>query len=217
MSRARVLLADDHTLLLDGLRRLLADDFDVVGVAVNGAELVQMAEELHPDVILLDISMPQLNGLDAARQLKQRGNPALLIFVTMHKDPTYVKEAFRAGAVGYVLKHSAGSDLVSAVNEVLQGRFYLSPLVSKATLTELIGVSSGGRARSEGELTERQCDVLRLIAEGHPAKVIASRLCVSQKTIEFHRAGIMRRLGLRSTAELTRYAMKHGLVNSETD
>lgn len=217
MIRVRVILADDHTLLLDGLRKLLEVDFDLVGLASNGQELVQAAERLKPDVILLDISMPLMNGLDAARLLKQRDNKAFLIFLTMHKDPAYVKEAFRAGASGYVLKHSAGTELVNAVREVMRGHFYLSPLVSKETLIELLGVSEPGSARRDKQLTERQCEVLRLVAEGQPSKIIADTLGIAQKTVEFHRNSIMKRLGLHSTAELTRYAVRSGILPPEEE
>lgn len=217
MSRTRVLLADDHTLLLDGLRKVLEADFDLVGVASNGKELVEAAAALKPDVILLDISMPLMNGLEAARLLKQRDGKALLIFLTMHKDPSYVKEAFRAGASGYVLKHSAGTELVSAVHEVLRGNFYLSPLASKSTLLELIGAPDPKNGGREKELTARQCEVLRLVAEGQPNKIIASTLGIAQKTVEFHRNSIMKRLGLHSIAELTRYAVRSGILPSDSE
>jgi DNA-binding NarL/FixJ family response regulator len=213
MSRIRVLLADDHTLLLDGLRRLLETEFELVGTVTNGRDLLTAADELQPDVILLDISMPFLNGIDAARQLRQRENKARLVFLTMHKDPNYVKEAFRAGASGYVLKHAAGTELVGALREVMRDHFYLSPLVSKATLTELLGPKSERGGRPSGELTARQREVLRLVAEGNAGKVIANILNISQKTVEFHKASIMRQLGLHSTAELTRYAVTHGIVD----
>jgi DNA-binding NarL/FixJ family response regulator len=214
MSRARILLADDHALFLDGMRKVLEPAFELVGTAQDGRELVAAATSLDPDVVLLDISMPVLSGLDAARQLRRAGCRAQLLFVTMHKEPSYVKEAFRAGASGYVLKHAVTSELLVAVNEVLRGNFYLSPLVTKALLTEMLG-GSGEGGSSRGELTARQREVLRLVAEGNSAKAVASRLGISQKTVEFHKASIMRQLGLRSTAELTRYAVNHGLLDDE--
>ena len=212
MRQTRILLADDHTLFLDGLRKLLENDFDLVGAVTNGRDLIEAAERLQPDVILLDISMPMLNGIDAARQLRQRGVRAKLLFVTMHGGTDYVKEAFRAGASGFVLKHSAGPELVGAVHEVMRGNFYLSPLVSKDTLTTLIDPNQPVSARASGELTMRQREVLQLVAEGHSAKSVADVLNISQKTVEFHKASMMRQLGLHSTAELIRYALSHGLT-----
>lgn len=212
MQPVRILLADDHTLFLDGMRKLLENDFEIVGTAANGRELIDAAEALHPDVILLDISMPLLNGIDAARQLRQRGTKAKLLFVTMHSGADYVKEAFRAGASGYVLKHSAGPEVVGAIHEVMRGNFYLTPLVSKDTLTTLIDPKQPASARASGELTMRQREVLQLVAEGHSAKSIADVLSISPKTVEFHKASMMRQLGLHSTAELIRYALSHGLT-----
>ena len=158
--------------------------------------------------------MPVLGGLDAARQLRHAGCRAHIVFVTMHREPSYVKEAFRAGAAGYVLKHAVTSELMTAVTEVLRGNFYLSPLVTKALLGELLS-GSGESGASRGELTARQREVLRLVAEGNSAKVVAGRLGISQKTVEFHKSSIMRQLGLRSTAELTRYAISRGLLDEE--
>ncbi|MFO0575462.1 MAG: response regulator transcription factor [Polyangia bacterium] len=214
MSRARVLLADDHALFLDGLRKVLEPALELVGAAQDGRELVEAAARLDPDVVLLDISMPVLGGLDAARQLRQAGCRAQIVFVTMHREPSYVKEAFRAGAAGYVLKHAVTSELMTAVSEVLRGNFYLSPLVTKALLGELLS-GAGESGTSRGELTARQREVLRLVAEGNSAKAVAARLGISQKTVEFHKSSIMRQLGLRSTAELTRYAVSRGLLDEE--
>ncbi len=194
------------------MRKLLENDFEIVGTVANGRELIDAAEKLRPDVILLDISMPLLNGIDAARQLRQRGNTAKLLFVTMHSGADYVKEAFRAGASGYVLKHSAGPEVVGAIHEVMRGNFYLTPLVSKDTLTTLIDPKQPASGRSSGELTMRQREVLQLVAEGHSAKSIADVLNISPKTVEFHKASMMRQLGLHSTAELIRYALSHGLT-----
>ena len=199
-------------LFLDGMRKLLENDFEIVGTVANGRELIDAAEKLRPDVILLDISMPLLNGIDAARQLRQRGNTAKRLFVTMHSGADYVKEAFRAGASGYVLKHSAGPEVVGAIHEVMRGNFYLTPLVSKDTLTTLIDPKQPASARASGELTMRQREVLQLVAEGHSAKSIADVLSISPKTVEFHKASMMRQLGLHSTAELIRYALSHGLT-----
>jgi DNA-binding NarL/FixJ family response regulator len=212
MQRPKILLADDHTLLLDGLCKLLENDFTLVGTVTNGRDLLTEAERLQPDVILLDISMPLLNGLDAARQLRQRGILAKLVFVTMHSGSDYVKEAFRAGAAAYVLKHAAAAELVGAVQEVLRGNRYISPLINQDVQSSLQSPKQPVSGRGSGELTLRQREVLQLVAEGHAAKSVADLLNISQKTVEFHKASMMRQLGLRSSAELIRYAINHGLV-----
>jgi DNA-binding NarL/FixJ family response regulator len=215
MQRPRILLADDHTLLLDGMCKLLENDFTLIGTVSNGRELLAEAERLMPDVILLDISMPLLNGLDAARQLKQRGVRAKLVFVTMHNGTDYVQEAFRAGASAYVLKQAAAAELVGAVHEVLRGNSYISPTVNKDVLATLNSARQPVSGRGSGELTMRQREVLQLVAEGHAAKSVADLLHISQKTVEFHKASMMRQLGLRSSAELIRYAINHGLVEKQ--
>ena len=205
MTRPRLLLVDDHQLLVEGLRKILEPEYEIVGTLGSGHELVATAESLRPDVILLDISMPLLNGFDAARQLKQRGVAAKLIFITMHEDPDYVREALRVGANGYLLKRAAADELLHALQRVLQDDVYVTPLI-KVELTK------DGSGLATGELTGRQRQVLQLIAEGHAGKSIASLLSISPKTVEYHKASIMKQLGLRTTAELTRYALKHGLV-----
>ena len=215
MSRTRILLADDHNLLLEGLRRLLEQEFEIVGTVCNGRELLVEAERLLPDVILLDISMPLLNGFDAARQLKQKGVRSKLLFITMHTGADYVKEAFRVGASGYLLKQSAGAELVGAIHEVARGKYYLAPEASSEPISTLINQNQPVSGRASGELTLRQREVLQLVAEGHAAKAIADLLSISQKTVEFHKASMMRQLGLRSSAELIRYAVSHGLVGKE--
>jgi DNA-binding NarL/FixJ family response regulator len=202
MKRARLLLADDHALVVAGLRKLLEPEFDVVGTVADGRALVVEAERLQPDLILLDISLPLLNGIDAARTVKNAFPGVKLVFVTMHSDPDYVAEAFRAGGSGYVLKRSAASELVTAIGEVLAGRTYLTPLVAVQPAP----------ARRTGKLTERQREVLRLVAEGRSTKEIAAILRISIKTVEFHKSGIMQKLSIRSTAELTRYAIDHGII-----
>ncbi len=206
--RARLLIADDHTLVVEAFRRLLERDFDLVGEAEDGRVLLQTAARLKPDVILLDIGMPLLNGIDAARQLKKIVPTTKLVFVTMYSDPEYVREAFRAGARGYILKRSAASELITAINEVLKGRYYITPLVTREALGPLLANADQKR----GRLTPRQREVLQLVAEGRSAKEIGAILHISTKTVEFHKSSIMDELGSRSTAELTRYALEHGLV-----
>jgi DNA-binding NarL/FixJ family response regulator len=211
--RPRVLLADDHTLVIDGLRRILEPECEVVGAVEDGRSLLQAAERLKPDIILLDISMPLLNGVEAARRLRKTVPDTKLIFVTMHADATYVNGAFRAGASGYVLKRCASMELVSAIQEVLKGRTYITPLVRKDILGDAT-VSPVWPGEVTGELTERQREVVQLVAEGHAVKEIAAILNVSAKTVAFHKSNVMRRLGLHSTAELTKYALEHGLAGN---
>ena len=214
MSRPRVLLVDDHTLVLDGFRKLLEDRCEIVGVAEDGRTLLRMAQELQPDIVTLDISMPQLNGVDAARKLKKILPRTKLIFVTMHADPAYVNEAFKAGAAGYLLKRSAGSELLQAIQSVMDGQCYVTPLVAKGLVQSVV---TGGRpaVQKDKSLTSRQREVLQLVAEGMTIKEIASALSLSPKTVEFHKSQIMTELDLHTTAELTKYALVHGLLASD--
>jgi DNA-binding NarL/FixJ family response regulator len=209
MKRPRVILADDHTLVLDGLRKILEPECEVVAAVEDGRSLLAAAEELKPDIILLDISMPLLNGMDAARMLRGIAPDAKVIFVTMHADATYVTAAFRAGASGYVLKRCASMELLEAIHEALKGRAYVTPLIRKDILGE-----SMGPGEASGELTGRQREVVQLVAEGHPVKEIAAILKISRKTVAFHKSNVMRRLGIRGTAELTKYALEHGITGS---
>jgi DNA-binding NarL/FixJ family response regulator len=211
VKKYRLLIADDHMLVLEGLKRILEADFELVGMAENGRELLRLSEELKPDVVLVDISMPMLNGIDATRQLLKHSPNAKVIFVTMHADSDYVAEAFRAGASGYLLKRSAASELVSAIQEVMKGRYYVTPLVTREALSPLFGGAQEHRKLSS-TLTSRQREVLQLVAEGSSVKEIAAILKVSAKTVEFHKSALMDRLGIHTTAELTRYAIEHGLV-----
>jgi DNA-binding NarL/FixJ family response regulator len=213
MKRPRVLVADDHTLVVDGLRKILEPECDVVGAVEDGRSLLAAAEQLKPDIILLDISMPLLNGVEAARMLRVTVPGAKVIFVTMHADATYVAGAFRAGASGYVLKRCASLELLNAIQQVLNGHAYVTPLIGK-DLPVSPGWPIGSRGETSGELTARQREVVQLVAEGHSVKEIATILKVSSKTVAFHKANVMRRLGIRSTAELTKYALEHGITGS---
>ncbi len=213
MSRPRVLLADDHTMILAGLRSLLESDFDLVGTAEDGRALLDAAVQLKPDVIMMDISMPLLNGIEAARQLKKTVPQSRIIFLTMHADVGYVKEAFKAGASGYLIKRSAATELVTAINEVMKGRTYVTPLVTKDMMDSFLEPSSSPE-KLQSRLTPRQREVLQLVAEGHSNKEIASILNVSAKTVEFHKYNLMQALGIRTTAELTQYAMRHGYIST---
>lgn len=212
--RRRLLLADDHTLLLEGIRLLLEPEYELVGSVEDGLALLTAAKKLKPDVILLDISMPLLNGIDAARRLRKIVPSARLIFVTMHADTDFVLEAFRVGAMGYVLKRAAASELLTAIREVLKGNHYVSPLVTRNALDLLISTPEP-RGKFSDRLTPRQREVLQLVAEGRTRKEIAAILNISVKTVEFHKATLMRELNLGTAADFTRYAIEHGIISAE--
>ena len=213
MKKPRVLMADDHSMILAGLRKLVEGECEVVGTVEDGRALVEAAQKLRPDLILLDISMPLLNGLEAARQLRTLVPDSKLIFLTMHASPTYATEAFQAGASGYLLKHSAAEELSQAIQSVLQGRQYLTPLITKDVLDSVFKPSTGERGTpASTALTPRQREVLQLVAEGRGTKEIATILSVSVKTVEFHRFRIMQQLGIHTTADLTKYAITHGIT-----
>lgn len=213
--KPKVLLADDHQIVLDGLRSLLAPHVDLVGVANDGRELVRKARELSPDVIVADISMPQLNGIEAVRQLKGEADavPAKIIFLTMHPEATFLSRALEAGASGYVLKHSASDELVTAIREVLSGRTYISPALRGPRVEELLD-ETRRHAKSILEPTPRQREVLQLLAEGKSAKEIGAILNISARTVETHKYKVMDDLGVRTTAELVQHAIKLGLISS---
>jgi len=208
--RAKVLLADDHAMVVEGLATLLKDRFDLVGTVGDGSALIDAARKLRPDVIIADIAMPVLSGLQALPRLKAAKNDAKVIFLTMHADAELATEAFRAGASGYVLKHSAGEELVTAIEEVVQDRMYLTPLLTKGVISTLTDQAP----KAAVKLTPRQCEVLRLIAAGRRMKEIAAILDLSTRTVETHKYEMMRSLGVESTAELVRYAIQTGLVES---
>jgi len=211
--KPRVLMADDHSLILAGLRKLVEGECEVVGTVEDGRALVEAAQKLRPDLILLDISMPLLNGLEATRQLTKLVPESKLIILTMHASPTYATEAFQAGASGYLLKRSAASELSQAIQSVLQGRQYLTPLITKDVLDSVFKPSTGERGTpASTALTPRQREVLQLVAEGRGTKEIATILSVSVKTVEFHRFRIMQQLGIHTTADLTKYAITHGIT-----
>jgi DNA-binding NarL/FixJ family response regulator len=202
IKRPRILLADDHDIVLEGIRTLLEPEADVVGAVRNGWELVSIATRLKPDIILLDISMPGLNGIEAARQLHEILPEAKLIFLTMYSDADYIADALRRGASGYVLKSSATSEIMAAIRAVSKGQKYVTPRLKMA--------DNLSRMRESKEtLTARQREVLQLIAEGKSPKEISSQLGISVRTVEFHKYSIIRKLGLSSIAELTKYAVRH--------
>jgi DNA-binding NarL/FixJ family response regulator len=211
MKRSRILLADDHAVVLEGLRRILdRPEFEVLDVVGDGWSLVQAAARLRPDVIVTDIAMPGLNGIQAARKIHEHNPKPKIVFLTMHPESAYATAALAAGASGYVLKTAAGEELVGAVRDALKGRIYISKRVA---LSMGHARESAGKDRGAvDELTCRQREVLQLLAKGLQAKEIASMLNVSSKTVEFHKYRIMDALGLRTVADLTRYAIKNGIV-----
>jgi DNA-binding NarL/FixJ family response regulator len=209
MTRARVLLADDHTVVAEGLRILLAPHFDVLGIVSDGRELVSIAMALDPDVVVLDISMPSLNGIEAARQLRSARLRAKMVFLTMHREVAYAVRALEAGAAGFVLKHSAASELVTAIQEALKGGKFISPQIAGDVLDSMRSGTPAGVTASD-ELTPRQREVLQLVAEGRSAKQIAAALRISRRTAEFHKARLMATLGVHNTAELIQFAMRTG-------
>ena len=210
--RPRVLLADDHLLVAEALKSLLTPEFDLVGVVEDGRELVEAARTLRPDVIVADVTMPHLNGIDALVRLRQGGDPVPVVFLTMHRDVTFARRALEAGASGFVLKHSAPAELLTAIRAALQGRTYLTPLLAG----EVLEAIKQGRDQADdpvASITPRQREVLQLLVEGLSAKEIASSLSLSVRTVEFHKYQMMETLGIRTNAELIRFAIKHGLVD----
>ena len=211
MRRPKILLADDHPMVLEGVARILEDHFDIVGKVEDGRALIDAAKELKPDVVVLDISMPLLNGFEAARQLRKLIPNSKLIFLTMHADTTYANEAFEAGASAYLLKRSAASELTKAIRTVTRGKMYLTPLLRPKDLPPL-GNGSEKQVPKLKQLTPRQRKILQLIGEGKSTKDIATCLTISIKTVEFHKSNIMETLAIHNTAQLTRYAVAHGLA-----
>jgi DNA-binding NarL/FixJ family response regulator len=209
MRNPRVLLADDHAMLLAAIEKLLADEYTIVGQVLDGRALVAEAEKLKPDVIVLDIGMPSLNGLDAARRLKQVLKDVKLVFLTMHEDPDLAAEAFRAGASAYLLKRSAATELSIAIREAMQGRSYVTPLVTQDLVGSLLHPNQN---KKTVELTPRQREILQLLAEGRSMKQVAAVLNVTPRTVAFHKYQMMGHLKLKSTAELIQYAVKHHIV-----
>jgi len=209
MSRPRVLLADDHRIVSEGLKSLLADDFDLVGIVEDGRELVPLAKTLLPDVVIADISMPNLSGIDALVQLKRDLPSIKVVFLTMHQDTVYARRAVAAGADGYVVKHSAASELVLAVRAALRGQTFISPSITSLLLREK---RSGAEALDpEQSLTARQREILGLVAQGCSAKEIAAKLNISPRTVEFHKYQMMQAFNLHNTAELIHFAIKRGI------
>jgi DNA-binding NarL/FixJ family response regulator len=212
MKRSRVLIADDHAVVLEGLHRILdRPEFAVVGVVNDGRALVQAVAECEPELIITDVAMPLLNGIDAAREIHKRNPKLKIIFLTMHPEASYATAALAAGASGYVLKSTAGEELIKAIRRVLKGHTYVSKSIEKAVEHTRIIRPTNNRSAID-LLSHRQREVLQMLAEGKQAKEIAALLNLSPKTVEFHKYRIMELLGLRTVAELTRHALKHGMV-----
>ncbi len=209
--KIKVLIADDHAMFADGVRRLLEKDYEVVGSVSDGRLLLEETKRLRPDVVIADISMPSLNGIDAARQLRAADKRLKIVLLTMHEDVTLASRAFEAGVSGYLLKHSASEELLTALKEVLTGRTYITPRIAGDLLQVM--QTRDGKAK-EVTLTGREREVLQLLAEGKSMKEIAAVLDLSTRTVEFHKYNLMDKTGLRTTGELTRYAVRHGLISA---
>ena len=207
MARATILIADDHPVVAEGLGALLCEEFSVVGTVADGVSLIDAARRFRPDVIIADVTMPRLSGLDALRRIREEGLTGKVIFLTVHADIRLCADALRAGAAGFVVKDSAGQEIVAAIREVLRGRTYLTPRLAPDVLAIL------ARPRASGEpLTPRQREVLRMIVAGRTMKEIGAALDLSTRTVEGHKYQMMQALGVETTAELVRYAVERGLA-----
>jgi DNA-binding NarL/FixJ family response regulator len=211
VSRPRILLADDHRMVAEGLKSLLSADFELVGVVEDGRSLIDAAKKLHPDVIVADITMPHLNGLDALAPLKKDNPRVKVVFLTMHQEVAYARRALEAGAAGFVLKHSAPAELLTAIRAALDGKTYLTPSLAGEVIHAF---QQGKDAPSDpaAKLTPRQREILQLLAEGRSAKEIASTLGISSRTVEFHKYQMMESVRVHNSAELIHFAIKQGIV-----
>jgi two-component system response regulator NreC len=218
MSTIRVLLAEDHTIVRKGLRSLLDGEagIQVVGEAADGREAVSKVGQLLPSIVLMDIAMPGLNGLEATRQIRKQFPKVKVLILTMHADEEYILQILQAGAHGYVVKQAAPEELVSAVQAVCRGELFLSPSISRTVIQEYIRQAEAMAGQDSYDLlTPREHEVLQLITEGYPPRKIAERLCISVKTVETHRAHLMHKLDAHSTADLTRYAIRKGIISTK--
>jgi DNA-binding NarL/FixJ family response regulator len=212
MERIRILLADDHAIVSAGLRKMLESSYEIVGCAENGIELLKVAKELQPNVVIMDVAMPLLNGLDAARLLKKLLPQVKLMFLTMNPDSDIAAEALRIGASAYLLKTSKAPELLQAIHDILRGISYVTPQIKDAMEQTFI---RDPRARYRPkQLTGRQREVLQMLAEGHPMKEIAFLLHISHRTVRFHKSGIMQELSITTNSELVQYAIKHGIISA---
>ena len=209
--RPRVLLADDHRLVAEGLKSLLSQEFELLDIVEDGRALVAAAKKLRPDIIVADITMPHLNGIDALTQLKKDNPDAKVVFLTMHQDVTYARRALESGASGFVLKHSAPAELIAAIRAALSGQTYITPALA-GEVFQAIQHQPQTSSDPAAKLTPRQREILQLLAEGRSAKEIADTLAISPRTVEFHKYQMMETLGLHHSAELVHFAIKHGIV-----
>ncbi len=215
MSLPRVLLADDHRVVAEGLKGLLETKFELVGIVEDGRALLSAVAELDPDVVVLDISMPLLNGIQASEQLKKDKARAKVVFLTMHMDVSYAIRALELGASAYVLKHAAATELVTAIQEALKGNTYISPMIAGEVMQSFLEKKqSTSTKRDQNQLTLRQREVLQLLAEGHTVKNIAAMIHISPRTVEFHKYRIMENLNLRTQADLVKFALEHGITGA---
>lgn len=208
MVKTRILLADDHQFITEGLKGILEPQYEVIGTVIDGLALVKEATKQKPDVIVVDISMPKLNGIEAVRQIKKDGNKAKVIFLTMHPDVTYASRALEAGGLGFVLKHSAPSELLIAIEQAMRNKQYITPAIA-----DELSNTTHTRQDPIRNLTTRQREVLQLLAEGNSAKQVGEILYISHRTVEFHKYNIMEELGIHNSAELVQYAIKIGIVS----
>jgi DNA-binding NarL/FixJ family response regulator len=212
MPRPRVLLADDHRMLREAFAQLLESSCEIVGAVGDGQALLLAAEQLRPDIVVADIGMPLLNGLDAARQLKRSMPDVKIVILTVTEDPDVAAEAFRAGASSFLLKNSAASELLRAIEEAMHGRSYVTPLVAKGLVNSL--AKSGHAAHKKHVTSLRQREVLQLLAEGRTMKEVARILKIKPRTVAFHKYGMMKQLGIKTTAELVQFAVRQGVVGN---
>jgi len=213
MKRARILLADDHRIFLDGLISLLEKEYDIVGTAENGRVLIDEVEKKRPDIVITDISMPELNGIEATIQIKKIDPEIKVVLLTMHGDATYASRGFDAGASGYVMKQAATQELVSAIREALKGRTFVTPMIAGDLIRSY---REDGKIKPDDirvKLTPRQREVLQLLAEGFSTKEVAAKLNISARTVEFHKYKMMQELNLDTSTELIHYAIKHGIIS----
>ncbi|MGB9629035.1 MAG: response regulator [Thermodesulfobacteriota bacterium] len=216
--KSKIVLAEDHTILREGLKSLLSksQDFEVVGEAADGREAIQCVERLKPDLILIDLSMPRMNGMEAIREIRRISKEIKVVVLTVHKSEEYILATFKAGADGYVLKDATHEELLMSIKSVLKGKHYISPEISEKVLEGYLeGRKTLKSKTSWDSLTSREREILKLIAEGYRNKEIAEELCISVKTVEKHRSNLMEKLNLHNVQALTAFAIKHGLVSRE--
>lgn len=217
-SRFRVVIAEDYTILREGLKAMLSSnpDFEIAGEAADGREATQCVERLKPDLVLMDLSMPRMNGMDAIREIKRRSSATRILVLTVHKAEEYILSTLKAGADGYILKDSTQSELMMAIKSVLSGKHFISPGISEKVIDGYLDGKKVLKTRTSWEtLTHREREILKLIAEGYKNKKIADFLCISVKTVEKHRANLMQKLDLHSTSALTTLALEKGLISKE--